>query len=124
MVRDDIVEYSLEEHHSEEKGREVRKKIWKVTAILSVVTLVEVLAGVFYPKANVSSGAWTAIKVGYILLTLLKAGYIIMVFMHLGDERSSLRKVILWPYIVFIVYLIFILIKEAGAVNDTWTTLY
>ena len=120
MVRDDVVEYSLDTHHSEEEGVSIRKKIWKVTAILSIITIVEVGVGIMWPKAEVSTGAWTAIKIGYIVLTLLKAGYIIMVFMHLGDEAKSLRRMILWPYIVFIIYLIFILLTEATYIHGIW----
>lgn len=122
MLRDDIVEYSLDAHHSEEQGKVIRRKIWMVTAILSVITIVEVMVGVFFPKTHVSEGMWTAIKFGYILLTVVKAGYIVMVFMHLGDERKNLRYMILVPYILFILYLIFILVVEASYINSTWNT--
>jgi cytochrome c oxidase subunit IV len=121
MVRDDIVEYSLDAHHSEEDGVKIRKKIWVVTAILSIITILEVGAGIMFPKAEVSAGMWTAIKYGYIILTLVKAGYIVMVFMHLGDENRTLRRMILYPYIIFIVYLAFILLFEGGSVNEYWT---
>ncbi len=120
LVRDDIVEYSLDAHHSEEEGKLIRKKIWKVTAILSIITTVEVLVGVFFPKAEVSEMMWTMIKWGYIILTVVKAAYIVLVFMHLGDERKNLRYMILVPYILFILYLIFILVTEAKYVNDAW----
>lgn len=124
MVRDDVVEYSLDTHHSEEEGVKIRKKIYFVTILLSIVTIVEVGAGILWPKSTVSEGAWWAIKIGYILLTLVKAGYIIMVFMHLGDENKTLRRMILWPYILFILYLIFIVVTEAVAVNTAWETLH
>jgi cytochrome c oxidase subunit IV len=126
MLRDDIVEYSLDGHHSEEAGVKIRKKIWKVTAILSIITIVEVLVGVFFSKDAVGAESWSwfGIKVMYIALTILKAGYIVLVFMHLGDERSALRRMILWPYTLFILYLIFILVTEANAVNTAWTTLH
>jgi len=120
MVRDDIVEYSLEGHHSEEHGKDVRKKIWKVTAILSIVTVIEVMVGVFFPKASVSEWAWFAIKMGYIALTIVKAGYIVMVFMHLGDERNALRRMVVWPYTVFILYLVMILWLESTYINEAW----
>ncbi|MBK6951241.1 MAG: cytochrome C oxidase subunit IV family protein [Crocinitomicaceae bacterium] len=120
LVRDDIVEYSLDAHHSEEEGKLIRKKIWKVTAILSIITTVEVLVGVFFPKADVSDTMWTLIKWGYIILTVVKAAYIVLVFMHLGDERKNLRYMILVPYILFILYLVFILVTEASYVNDAW----
>ena len=45
MERDDIIEYSLDAHHSEEAGKKIRKTIWKVTALLTVITAVEVALG-------------------------------------------------------------------------------
>ena len=45
MERDDIIEYSLHAHHSEEEGKKIRKKIFVVTAILSIITAVEVAMG-------------------------------------------------------------------------------
>lgn len=117
VERDDIVEYSLDSHHSEEKGVEIRKEIIKVTILLSVITAAEILAGVFFGKRAVSANTWVFIKYSYIVLTLVKAAYIVLKFMHLGDERKSLRWTILVPYIVFMLYLIFIVITEAIAVD-------
>jgi cytochrome c oxidase subunit IV len=45
-----------------------------------------------------------------------------MVFMHLGDEKKSLRYVILVPYILFILYLIFIALWEALEIGSAWST--
>lgn len=123
MVRDDIIEYSLEAHHSEEEGKKVRKKIWLVTAILSIITIIEVGVGILWPKAEVSDTAWMIIKFGYIALTVVKAGYIVMIFMHLGDERKNLKRMVLVPYTIFILYLIFILLTEASYINNAWETL-
>jgi hypothetical protein len=33
MERDDVIEYSLEAHHSEEHGKKIRKKIYFVTIL-------------------------------------------------------------------------------------------
>lgn len=118
MDRDDIIEYSLEGHHSEEKGVAIRKQIWKVTAILSIITIVEVAVGIMFGRGEVSGGAWQAIKYSYIILTLVKAGYIVLVFMHLGDERKSLQKTILYPYILFILYLLFICWQESTHIRE------
>jgi len=52
----------------------------------------------------------------FIGLTLVKAGYIVLSFMHLGDERKGLKYVILIPYFIFILYLIFVLITEGNAI--------
>ena len=117
MERDDIYEYSLDAHHSEEEGKKIRKKILMVTLILSVATIIEVMMGVFLPKTDlgVDSALWNSVKMGYVLLTLVKAGYIVVVFMHLGDERKALKWLILAPYALFIFYLLFILLIEAAA---------
>ncbi|MFM7023904.1 MAG: cytochrome C oxidase subunit IV family protein [Flavobacteriales bacterium] len=119
MERDDIIEYSLHAHHSEEEGAKIRKKIYFVTLLLSVITIVEVLVGVYISRTeNEGTGLWTAIKLGYIALTLLKAGYIVLVFMHLGDERKAFKWMILAPYIMFILYLIFIALYEAVSAGN------
>ena len=118
MLRDDIIEYSLDAHHSEEEGVKIRKKIYFVTVLLTVITIIEVALGAMVKQHY---AAWPFVKWSFILMTLLKAGYIVMVFMHLGDERKGLRSVILIPYFIFILYLIFILLWEGTAVNESLT---
>lgn len=119
MLRDDIIEYSLDAHHSEDQGKKIRAKIWKVTALLTAITVVEVALGAFIKQG---SGAWPFVKWSFIIMTLLKAGYIVLVFMHLGDERKVMRYVILLPYFVFMAYLIFIALYEGTAVGEAWQT--
>ncbi|HLP55014.1 MAG TPA: cytochrome C oxidase subunit IV family protein [Fluviicola sp.] len=119
MERDDIIEYSLDTHHSEEQGKKVRRKIWLVTAILTVITAFEVGVGM---TIHQDSPYWWIVKLIFIALTLLKAGYIVLVFMHLGDERKVLKYFILVPYALFIIYLIFIALTEALAINSIWET--
>jgi len=120
MERDEIIEYSLDNHHNEEQGKKIRKKIYLVTALLSVVTIVEVAMGIIWGKAHidVDGAGWLTIKSIFIILTMLKAAYIVMTFMHLGDERKSLRNIILIPYFIFIAYLIFILLVESSFIFD------
>jgi caa(3)-type oxidase subunit IV len=119
MERDDLIEYSLHAHHSEEQGKAIRKKIWFVTALLTAITIVEVALGAFIKQ---NSGAWPFVKWSFIIMTLFKAGYIVMVFMHLGDEKKTLRYVVLVPYILFLAYLIFIALWEGLAVGEAWST--
>ncbi|MFY7989657.1 MAG: cytochrome C oxidase subunit IV family protein [Fluviicola sp.] len=119
MERDDIYEYSLDTHHSEEEGKKVRRKIWVVTAILTIVTIIEVALGAMVKQ---SSPSWWIVKLLFIGLTVLKAGYIVLTFMHLGDERKVLKYIILVPYFIFIVYLLFICLTEGLAVNGAWDT--
>ena len=119
MERDDLIEYSLHAHHSEDQGKVIRKKIYFVTILLTVITVLEVALGAYIKQ---SSGAWPFVKWSFVALTILKAGYIVMVFMHLGDEKKTLRNVILIPYIIFILYLIFIALWEALEIGSAWST--
>lgn len=114
MERDDVIEYSLHTHHNEEQGKKIRKKIWQVTGILTLITAVEVIAGIYFKQ---SSSYWQVIKWCFIALTLVKAAYIVLVFMHLGDEKKSLKYIILIPYFIFILYLIFISLMEGKAID-------
>jgi len=113
MERDDLIindSYSLNAHHSEEEGVKIRKKILFVTVLLTVITAVEVAMGIIFKRAETFS--WEMIKWTFVTLTLVKAGYIVMSFMHLGDERSVMKKTILIPYLIFIVYLVYIAFTE------------
>ncbi len=120
MERDDIIEYSLHTHHNEEKGKEIRKKIFKVTALLTIITFIEVGLGSYIKQG---SGAWPFVKWSFVMMTILKAGYIVAVFMHLGDEKKSLKSMVIIPYLLFIVYLIFICLWEAFASSDILSSL-
>lgn len=122
MIRDDIYEYSLDAHHDEEAGKKIRKKIWFVTALLTAVTALEVILGAVIKQGD--SWGWFITKWTFVILTLVKAGYIVLTFMHLGDERKGLRYVILVPYILFILYLMFICLWEGKAVWGTWPATY
>ncbi len=122
MERDDLIvndSYSVMANHDEAHGKDIRKKIWKVTAILSIITIIEVGLGIMVKQGT---DLWPFVKWGFILMTLVKAGYIVAIFMHLGDERKSFRNVILIPYAIFIVYLIAICLQESTVLNGIWDT--
>ncbi|MFN8776164.1 MAG: cytochrome C oxidase subunit IV family protein [Flavobacteriales bacterium] len=119
MERDDLIvndSYSINARHNEEDGRKIRKKLYAVTLLLTAITLVEVFMGVFFKRNGTFT--WETIKLGFIVLTLVKAAYIVLVFMHLGDERRNLKYVILLPYALFIMYLIFIGLYEGLSVQE------
>lgn len=123
MERDDLIvndSYAENATHSEEEGVKIRRNIWKVTAILTALTIVEVMMGIYFKRSETFT--WEAIKWSFIALTLVKAGYIVMVFMHLGDERKNLRRIILVPYAIFIAYLIFIALSEGLSHFELWET--
>jgi len=120
MERDDLIvndSYSVDARHDEAHGKQIRKKIYFVTILLSVITTVEVALGIFIKQGT---DFWPVVKWSFIAMTLVKAGYIVLVFMHLGDERKSLRYVILLPYAIFILYLLFIGVTESSHLNDIW----
>jgi cytochrome c oxidase subunit 4 len=120
MERDDLLvdeSYARAAKHDEEHGKAIRKKIMFVTVLLTVVTIIEVIIGASIPRDS-ASGTWTAVKWTFIALTLLKAGYIVLSFMHLGDERKSLKYTILVPYGFFILYLIFIALTVSSYINN------
>ena len=113
MERDDIIEYSLDAHHSEEEGVKIRKKIYFVTILLTAITAVEVGLGVWWHSLGLPH---TMVQYTFIIMTLVKAGYIVAVFMHLGDERRPFLITVVVPYGLFIAYLVFICLNEA----TTW----
>lgn len=90
--------------------KEKIKKIWKVAAILGVVTLVE-----FVIAFTINAGGAKTFL--FIALTIVKAFYIMAEFMHLGHERRSLIMSILLP-VTFIIFLIFILWYQGSAIFD------
>lgn len=124
MERDDLLvndSYPVQANHDEEHGKAIRKKIVFVTILLTVITIVEVLLGVFIKQGT---DLWPVVKWAFIAMTLVKAGYIVAVFMHLGDERKSLRYTIMLPYALFILYLLYISITESNHLNFLWSTYF
>lgn len=122
MERDDLIvndSYSLNAKHNESEGKVIRKKLYMVTVILTVLTIVEIFMGVFFKRNG--TFMWETIKLAFIVLTLVKAAYIVLIFMHLGDERKNLKYVVLLPYALFIMYLIFIGLYEGLAVQGNHT---
>ena len=119
MERDDLIvndSYSINARHSEEEGKKIRKKLYMVTAILTILTVFEIFMGVYFKRNGTFT--WETIKLLFIILTLVKAAYIVLIFMHLGDERKNLKYVVLLPYALFILYLIFIGLYEGLSVQD------
>lgn len=118
MERDDLIldhSYSVAANHDEEHGRQIRKTIWKVTAILSIITIIEVGLGMTIKQGT---DLWPIVKWSFIIMTIVKAAYIVLVFMHLGDEKKSFKWMLFGPYFIFMGYLIFQAITEANHQHD------
>ena len=90
------------------EDKEKTKKIWKVAAILAIVTIIE-----FIFAFTLERGALlVAIFLG---LTVVKAFYIVAEFMHLKHEQKTLMWSIVGP-IILIVWLIIALMLEGNAI--------
>ena len=98
------------------------KKIWGVLVFLSIVTTVEVVLGIIKPHILTSNYllGMKLLNWIFISLTLVKAYYITWDFMHMRDERSSLRRAVVWTPIFLVSYLLFILLFEADYVFNVW----
>ncbi|MFZ9003067.1 MAG: cytochrome C oxidase subunit IV family protein [Robiginitalea sp.] len=115
-------EHKLEIFRGLIKFRSNTTKIWGVLIFLSIVTAVEVALGITKP-AILTSNYLIGMKLLnwiFILLTLVKAYYIAWDFMHLRDEKSSLKRAVVWTPIFLVSYLIFILLFEADYIYNVW----
>ncbi|SVA62644.1 uncharacterized protein METZ01_LOCUS115498 [marine metagenome] len=112
-------EHNLELFRGLIKFKNITRKIWGVLVLLSIVTAVEVALGISKPKIlltyflNMKILNWI-----FISLTIVKAYYITWDFMHMRDETKTLRRVVVWTFVFLVLYLVFILIQEAGYIFD------
>ncbi|MCC7301539.1 MAG: cytochrome C oxidase subunit IV family protein [Bacteroidia bacterium] len=114
---DGYPQYEMMAHHSEEEGKGVRKKLWRVFWIMLAITVVELVIGISQDRLHLTGTVM--LKFIYIIFTVVKAGFIVYSFMHLGDENHFLRKVILWPYVIFALYLTYLCtVTEGNFVRD------
>ncbi|MDZ7613156.1 MAG: cytochrome C oxidase subunit IV family protein [Flavobacteriaceae bacterium] len=94
--------------------------IWRVFAFLSLVTVVEVILGILKPHAlHLTNFLGTSLLNWiFLILTLVKAYGIAWYFMHLKDEKTWLRRAIVWTTVFLILYLSFFLLYEGGALGE------
>ena len=96
------------------------KLIWKVFAILSAITIVEVALGIAKPDVLYLTKLFgtSPLNIIFLVLTLVKAYYITWFFMHMADEKKSLRRAVVWTAIFLIIYLAALLLIEGSYIND------
>jgi len=134
-------EHNLEIFRGLVKFKSNTSKIWGVLVFLTIVTAIEVVLGIYKPEALMTT--WmTSLEGGFfatignillspiiymkplnlifIVLTVVKAYYITWDFMHMRDETSGLRKMVVWTGVFLICYLIFILLQEGGYVFEVY----
>jgi cytochrome c oxidase subunit IV len=105
-------------HAQEHKSH--TKLIWKVFAILSVITLVEVILGITKPVIlHLTKFLGTSLLNSiFLVLTLVKAYYITWFFMHMADEKKNLRRAVVWTALFLISYLAALILIEGSYIND------
>ena len=84
------------EHHEDTIA-----EIKKVTIILSVLTIVELILG-FWMIGMESQGLRLAVKGTIVILMMAKAFYIVAYFMHLKHELKNLIMTIVVPLLLFV----------------------
>lgn len=87
--------------HTAEENKAVIAEIKKVTIILSVLTIVELILG-FWMIGMSNAGLKLAIKGSIVILMMSKAFYIVAYFMHLKHELKNLIMTIVVPLALFI----------------------
>lgn len=107
---DNYPSYETMYNHDEAYGKKARKTLWKVFWVMLIITIVELIIGFMAPGQG-WSGTF-GLKFLFIGLTIVKAAAIVWWFMHLGHEVKFLKYVILLPYLVFMLYTIFIVLTE------------
>ena len=117
------------------------QKIWGILLLLSVITAVEVVLGIYkpdilmVPSIQAFEGGLGAtllniilspfiytksLNLIFIVLTVVKAYYITWDFMHMRDETKSLRRLVVWTAVFLICYLVFILLQEGGYIESIY----
>jgi cytochrome c oxidase subunit 4 len=87
--------------HSAEHHHDAIAEIKKVTIILSVLTIIELILG-FWMIGMESQGLRLAVKGAIVILMMAKAFYIVAYFMHLKHEVKNLIMTIVVPLALFI----------------------
>ena len=82
------------------------KEIWKVTIILSVLTIIELAGGFWMMGMEENSFEKHLVKGIIVILMLAKAFYIVGYFMHLKHEIRNLIMTVGVPMTLFVWFII------------------
>lgn len=116
-------EHNLSIFRGTVKFKSNTQKIWGVLILLTIVTAVEVVLGIYKPEVLMGQVlGMKALNWIFIILTIVKAYYITWDFMHMRDETSSLRRMVVWTAVFLIAYLVFILLQEGGYIESIYRT--
>ncbi|MFK8060386.1 MAG: cytochrome C oxidase subunit IV family protein [Polaribacter sp.] len=97
------------------------KRIWNVFWILSAITIVEVILGIYKPDSlHLTSILGTSpLNWIFIILTLAKAYGITWAFMHMEGEKKWFRRAVVWTAVFLICYLVTLLLIEGDYLHST-----
>ncbi|HBI00716.1 MAG TPA: cytochrome C oxidase subunit IV family protein [Flavobacterium sp.] len=125
------------------KFKSNEQKIWGVLILLSIITAIEVVLGIYKPAGLMTpwitpfEGGLGATLINIILsplvfliplnliflvLTIVKAYYITWDFMHMRDEKASLRRAVVWTFIFLALYIALIFLLEGDYVYEIYKT--
>lgn len=95
----------LAHHGDEASSKKQVSRILKITLALTVITIAEVLVGLW---AHFNPGAISKVFLAFYFLglTVFKAALIVRVFMHLGDEKKNFVMAVIIPLSLFIWFII------------------
>ena len=97
------------------------QKIWGVLILLSIITAVEVVLGIYKPESLMAKVlGMKLLNWIFIILTIVKAYYITWDFMHMRDETAAMRRMVVWTAVFLICYLVFILLQEGGYIESVY----
>jgi len=98
------------------------QKIWGVLILLTIVTAIEVVLGIYKPEMLMAKVlGMSLLNWIFIILTIVKAYYITWDFMHMRDETAAFRRMCVWTGVFLICYILFILLQEGGYVESIFT---
>lgn len=85
-----------------------KKEIWKITWILSALTLIELALGywMYFSHTTMSHSMIMFIKGTILILMMSKAFYIVAYFMHLKHEIKNMVMTIVVPLMLFVWFII------------------
>lgn len=136
-------EHNLAIFRGKLKFKSNEQKIWGVLIFLSIITAIEVVLGIYKPAALMSpwmtpfEGGLGATLMNIILspivyliplnliflvLTIVKAYYITWDFMHMRDEKASLRKAVVWTFVFLALYIALIFLLEGDYIYEIYKT--
>ena len=101
-------------HISEEQYKSQVRAVWRATAWLTIITIVEVVAALYWLYFVDASTSKFLLNGFFIVASLLKAFFIVGEFMHVKYEFRALALTILTPA-VFLIWFIIAFLWEGEA---------